>query len=155
MKAPVLPKTAFNLLMWLLAAVFIMSAAMNVFSHPVSSHALAPMISPKSEPCAPLGDPKDGSRYKGSDTFYLCKEGEHFKTDAWGPNNVELYIACRPSTSRAGVKWHIWCNSDGSHCSCSRDGFMSGTVICCQWSAGDHCTNDDGSGPGQDGCATW
>jgi hypothetical protein len=151
-KAPVLPKTTLKFV-FLPVAVFIVYAAISVFSNAASSNALVPTMSDK--PCAPLGDPKDGKRYKGNDAFYLCKEGEHFKADKWGPDNVELYISCHQSTARAGVKWHIWCNSDASHCSCSREGFISGGTICCEWAAGDHCTNDEGSGPGEDGCATW
>ena len=104
-------------------------------------------------PCAPLGDPMDGTKYKGNNAFYLCKEGESFNSGVWGAS-VELFIACRPSTRRAGTKWHIWCKTDGSRCGCNRQDFNGGEQSCCQWSAGDHCTND-GASPGKNGCATW
>ena len=107
------------------------------------------------KPCAPLGDPLDGSRYKGHNAFYLCKEGERLNTASWGNNNVELFIACKPSTRRSGVKWHIWCNEDGSHCGCNRSDFIRGDSTCCQFSAGDHCTASSDAVPGRNGCATW
>lgn len=107
------------------------------------------------QPCAPLGDPlvEEAKKYKGYNTFYLCKESATFNSPPWGPS-VELFITCRASTRRSGAKWHIWCNSDGSHCGCNKDDFNSGERSCCQWSAGDHCTND-GASPGQNRCATW
>ena len=106
-------------------------------------------------PCSPLGDPKDGSRYKDSNAFYLCKEGEHLNTASWGQNNVELMIACKETSLRSGWKWHIWCNSDGSNCGCNRTDFINGEKSCCQWTAGAHCTANGGARPGQNGCASW
>ena len=105
-------------------------------------------------PCAPLGDPleEEAKKYRGYNTFYLCKE-QIFHSPAWGAS-AELYITCRPSTHRKGTKWHIWCNSNGSRCGCNREDFNSGERSCCQWSAGDHCTND-GASPGHNRCAAW
>jgi hypothetical protein len=105
--------------------------------------------------CSPLGDPIDGSRYKGNNAFYLCKEGEHFNTASWGQDNVELFIACRESSLRKDWKWHIWCNADGSNCGCNRTDFINGEKSCCQWTAGAHCTANGGARPGQNGCASW
>jgi hypothetical protein len=107
-------------------------------------------------PCAPKGDEKDASKYQGSNAFYLCQEGpDHFSTPTWGPSQ-ELFITCRPSTLRAGTKWHIWCNADGSHCACNRDDFIGGQGACCNWTPGQHCTEPGDALPGKHGCApSW
>lgn len=105
-------------------------------------------------PCTPLGEPRDGRRFRGSDHFYLCKEGERFKTRIWG-ETTELFIACRPSTTRAGWRWRIWCNADGSHCSSNRGDYVAAAPDCCNWSAGDHCTVNGTARPGQNGSASW
>lgn len=104
-------------------------------------------------PCAPRGEPISDNPYRDGNAFYLCGVGEHFNTNTWGQNNVELWIACRAETRRAGVKWHIWCNADGSHCGCNRQDFIGGSSTCCQFTAGSHCYN--GGNPGQNGCASW
>jgi hypothetical protein len=106
--------------------------------------------------CSPFGVEVDGSRFRGSNSFSLCKIGESFNTTNWGQVQ-ELWIRCRPGSLRAGWKWHIWCNADGSHCACDRNGIIAdpSDITCCAWSAGDHCTANGQARPGQNGCAGW
>ena len=106
--------------------------------------------------CSPLGVEMDGSQFRGSSSFALCKRGEKLNTGLWGPAE-EIWITCRPESLRAGWKWHIWCNSDGSHCACDRNGILANpaSTTCCAWTAGDHCTVNGEARPGQNGCASW
>jgi hypothetical protein len=102
--------------------------------------------------CAPLGEPINGSAYRGSNAFYLCKEGERYNNVGHRGNTVELFIACRESSARPGTHWHIWCTTNGVNCGCNKNDFDGGESSGGGWSAGDHCQLQ-GASPGANGCA--
>lgn len=124
-------------------------------SPPAAQAAVTPEAA--SSVCTPLGNPLPASQWSGSNAFYLCKQGAPAANGHWG-TSTELYIVCNQNTRKAGLKWHIWCNPNGSHCGCNKNDFettISTNGSCCQWSAGDHCTIDGSARPGQNGCASW
>jgi hypothetical protein len=102
--------------------------------------------------CSPYGDPINGSKYKGNNSFYLCSEGDPVNVLGRYNNTRELRIACKADSHRAGWKWHIWCTSDGGACNCNSQEFYNGHA---NWSAGDHCVLDGSAAPGANGCANW
>jgi hypothetical protein len=119
------------------------------------SYPAAPTVAAQRGPCYPNGDPLDGSKYKGHNAFYLCKEGTPYRT-AWG-NTVDLEIACRENSLRAGWKWKITCDDKGEKCACNRDDYLRNPrdTTAAAWSAGDHCTVNGQARPGQNGCGSW
>ena len=109
-------------------------------------------VSAQSGVCAPYGNPIDGSKYKGSNSFALCTEGDPVNVLGHYNGTRELRIACNSASRRSGWKWHIWCTSDGGACNCNQKDFNNGHA---NWSAGDHCTLNGEARPGQNGCAAW
>lgn len=110
--------------------------------------------------CAPLGIPMDAAaaKYRGSNTFFLCKE--NILTGYKNGNIAEISIACRPESLRAGWKWKIWCNADGTHCGCNENDAktwltVGGSATFAAWNAGEHCTMNGQAQPGKNGCASW
>lgn len=103
--------------------------------------------------CAPLGDPTSAGNLKGSNSFVVCKTGETFN----GLGKVTQYfIRCKQDTLRPGWKWVIYCNGDGSMCSCNKAGMLSGSDVSSHgFNAGDHCTTAGSARPGANGCDKW
>src|SRR5689334_8859551 len=101
--------------------------------------------------CSPLGDPIP-SGLSGANAFDLCKVGDHLNTVNWGPV-TQNYIKCKPNTLRANFKWVIYCNAEGSHCACNREGIIASPsdLTCCAFKAGDHCTVNGEARPGRNG----
>lgn len=98
------------------------------------------------------------TKYRGSNAFFLCKE--NILTGYRNGNIAELSIACRPESLRAGWKWKIWCNADGTHCGCNKDDAIAwltvgGSSTFAAWNAGEHCTTNGQAHPGANGCDSW
>ena len=68
-------------------------------------------------------------------------------------DSVELYIACKPGTHRAGWHWHIWCLANGTGCSANYDGFLNDNES--NWDVGQHCTEDGFAMPGNHSTKAW
>jgi len=132
-------------------------------THKVAQKPAAPaqvQLTAGQTPCAPLGIPMDAAaaKYRGSNTFFLCKE--NILTGYKNGNIAELSIVCRPESLRAGWKWKIWCNADGTHCGCNKDDAttwltVGGSSTFAAWNAGEHCTMNGQARPGANGCASW
>ena len=151
----------FVLLLTMLLTIVTCNGSNNDNKKTVALHAPLPLASAATADlpadfCSPRGTPIDGSQFRGSNSFALCQRGEKINTQNWGQVE-ELYIRCRPESLRNGWRWHIWCNSDGSHCACDRKGIIANPSdkTCCDFTAGSHCTAKGEARPGQNGCAAW
>jgi hypothetical protein len=109
--------------------------------------------------CSPYGNPM-ASSLRGANAFALCRTGDNVGNSApLGGPITQYFIRCNNNTLRAGWKWVIYCNGDGTRCDCNRNSMFPsyGTmdVTNAQWSAGDHCTANGQARPGQNGCDAW
>jgi hypothetical protein len=115
-----------------------------------SGIAFAPTASAQEAACSERKDDLVGNAM-----FDVC-ERHPYNTNIWG-NGSELYLKCNSNgrPEKVGMKWHLWCNGDGSRCGCNKNEFTANSPsTCCNWKAGDHCGLPGGA-PGANGCATW